>query len=357
MNSNFFLRDKNFCDKISASEKLRGDFMIDPKISVIIPMYNAEKYIRQCLISVLASKFKDYEVIVVDDCSKDNSVAEVEKLLPHFDGRLKILSTEKNSGGAGIPRNIGIKNAAGKYITFVDNDDMILPTTLENFFDVAEFYGADVVYAEKHFVINDDGQINGKNLKVRFFSSIDNLVEVPTLESNYLRERINRFISEKFFYLPWGKFYRRDFLIENKIDFPQMRFSEDLTFSFKCLCLAKKYVRIPHITNIRRELKNSTAKMIIDSQDGVRLWLKILLDNVVILEEFMYELDLKPEDRRDVLKFCIDIHFGMIKNLFQGLKPHEVQEIFNDELQNPELNPKGKNLVAAYLYSERVLTR
>ena len=83
--------------------------MSEPKISVIVPMFNAEKFIRQCLISVLASKFADYEVIIVDDCSSDNSVAEVEKLLPHFNGRLKIIRMEKNSGGAGIPRNIGIK--------------------------------------------------------------------------------------------------------------------------------------------------------------------------------------------------------------------------------------------------------
>ena len=66
-----------------------------PKISVIIPLYNAEKFIRECLVSVLASKFKDYEVLVVDDCSTDNSLAEVRKLLPHFYGRLKIFSTEK----------------------------------------------------------------------------------------------------------------------------------------------------------------------------------------------------------------------------------------------------------------------
>ena len=77
---------------------LEGDLMSEPKISVIIPLFNAERFIRQCLISVLASKFTDYEVIVVDDCSTDNSVAEVEKLLPHFDGRLKILSTEKKFG-------------------------------------------------------------------------------------------------------------------------------------------------------------------------------------------------------------------------------------------------------------------
>ncbi len=331
--------------------------MNEPKISVIIPMYNAEKFIRQCLISVLSSKFKDYEVLVVDDCSTDNSVAEVEKIQSHFGGRLKLLSTEKNSGGAGIPRNVGIKNAAGKYVTFIDNDDMILPTALENFFDVAEFYNADVVYAEKHFILNDGEKLAGENLKVRFFGSLENLVEAPTLESNDLRERISHSISEQFFYLPWSKLYRRDFLLENKIDFPQMRFSEDLTFNFKCLCLAKNYVRIPHITNIRRELKNSTGKMIIDSQDGVRLWLKILLANVAILNEFMRGIDLKSEICRDVFKFCIEIHFDMIKNLFQGLEPHEVQEIFYDELQNPELNPIGKNLVAAYLYATQALNK
>lgn len=131
--------------------------MSEPKISVIIPLYNAEKFIRQCLISVLASKFKDYEVLVVDDCSTDNSVAEVKKLTAHFDGRLKLLSTEKNSGGAGVPRNVGIKNAAGKYVTFIDNDDMILPDALGNFFETAEFYNADVVHTVKNYVFYDAG--------------------------------------------------------------------------------------------------------------------------------------------------------------------------------------------------------
>lgn len=331
--------------------------MNEPKISVIIPMYNAEKFIRPCLISVLASKFVDYEVIVVDDCSSDNSVAEVEKVLPHFDGRLKILSTEKNSGGAGIPRNIGIKNSSGKYVTFIDNDDMILPTALGDFFAVAENFSADVVYAEKFFVSNESDRIDGKNLKVRFFRKTEDLVDAPTLEPNDISTRIRRFIAEKIFYLPWSKFYRRDFLLENKITFPQMRFSEDLSFAFKCLFHAKNYVRIPQITNIRRELKTSASQMIIDSRDGVRLWLKIFLDNVRILEEFMSGLEFFRKNldvRREVQKFCIEIHFGMIKNLFQGLEPREVQEIFFDELQNLDLDSSAKNFVAAYLYAERV---
>ena len=335
------------------------DFLNAPKISVIIPLYNAEHFIRQCLISVLASKFKDYEVLVVDDCSTDNSVAEVEKILPHFDGRLKILHTEKNSGGAGIPRNIGIRNAAGKYVTFVDNDDFILPTTLGNFFEVAENFQADVVYAEKYFVSNSE-TVSGQDLKISFVGAVEDLLDKPTPESHDLRERIKRDIAGKFVIAPWGKLYRREFLTDNKIDFPQMRFSEDMVFCFKCLCLAENYIRIPHVTNIRRELNTSTGRMIVNSQEGVQLWLNALTKNISALDDFTVRLEFfrnNPDVRRAVMKHYIDVHFGMIKNLFQGLQAHEVQKIFYDELQNPALDAKGKNLVAAYLYAERFVAK
>ena len=334
--------------------------MNEPKISVIIPLYNAEKFIRKCLISVLASKFADYEVLVVDDCSTDNSVAEVKKIQPHFDGRLKIFSTEQNSGGAGIPRNVGIKNSRGKYVMFIDNDDFIMPTALTDFFTAAEEFAADVVYAEKFFTF-DDAQVNRQGFNVRFLGELDEQVDKPTLEPDDLRERIQRDLSKKFFVIPWGKLYRREFLIENRIDFPQMRLAEDLTFCFKCLCLAKNYVRIPQITNVRRELDESTGRMIFNSsREGVHVWLNILATNINLLDEFMSGLEffrVNPDCRNDVLNFYADVHFGIMKNLFRDVPKHEVQEIFFDELQNPELNANGKNLVASCLYAERVLTR
>ena len=329
--------------------------MNEPKISVIIPLFNAEKFIRECLISVLASKFDDYEVIIVDDCSTDNSLAEVKKLLPHFGGRLKIFSTEKNSGGAGVPRNVGLKNSSAKYVTFIDNDDMILPDALKNFFDIAEFYQADVVCAERYFVTEKN--LRGKNLKVVLCDSIENLVEAPTPESKNLAERIRRDIDGKFFILPWGKLYRRKFLLDNEIFFPQMRYAEDVTFCFKCLCLAKNYIRIPHMTNIRRGREESTGKMFFDtSAEGVRLWLKIFAENIFLLDEFAGGLKIEPSLRREILAHYIGVHFKMIKNLFAGLEPPEVQKIFFDELQNLEVNQVGKNLVAAHLLTEKFLT-
>ena len=330
--------------------------MIKPKISVIIPMYNTEKYIRQCLISVLASKFRDYEVLVVNDCSTDNSLNEVEKLLTHFDGRLKILSMEKNSGGAGIPRNVGIKNAAGKYVTFIDSDDFILPTSLGEFFNVAENFNADVVHTFRCFLFRDEGGkiFNNTNLNLVNDPSKDFSTK-PYLETKDFRERMKNYVNDKYFWLPWGKLYRRDFLLENKIEFPQIRFSDDMVFCFKCLCLAKNYLCVPFATNIYRVLENSTSRGF-----DRRTWLVTTTKLISLINEFISGLEFfkaNPDVRCAVLKFFIDKHFSFMENAFKSFKAHELQKIFYDELQNPALNADGKNLIAAYLYSERFLTR
>ena len=160
--------------------------------------------------------------------------------------------------------------------------------------------------------------------------------------------------------MPWGKFYRRDFLLDNAIDFPRMKFSEDMVFCFKCLCCAKNYLRVPFATNVHRINKNSVSKKILSSREGVKLWLGVVTVGLQSMNEFTGQLKFfrdNPDVRCDVLKFFIDKHFGMIKNLFQGVPAYDVQKIFYDELQNPALDSGAKNLVAAYLYAERALTR
>ena len=331
--------------------------MNEPKISVIIPLYNAEKYIRECLLSVLASKFQDYELLVVDDCSTDNSVAEVKKLSPYFDGRLKIFSTEKNSGGPGLPRNVGIKNASGKYVTFIDNDDMILPDALGLFFETAELYDAEVLHTEKWLVF--DKEFNSKNLKLEFQGgTAGKFVDEPTLEPYNLNYRMQHLMTGKFYCLPWGKFFRRDFLIKNKIEFPPyMQMGEDVVFCFKCFCLARKYFFVPYVTNIHRVGISSGSHVISGLQEGIILWLKTLSNKIYFLDEFMNRLEFfkdNPSLHYDVLKYCIQEDFGILKIQFQ---PHEWQKILFEGLQSPELNPDGKNIVAAYLYTEKFLKR
>ena len=331
--------------------------MNEPKISVIIPLYNAEKYIRECLLSVLASKFQDYELLVVDDCSTDNSLAEVKKLSPYFDGRLKIFSTEKNSGGPGLPRTVGIKNASGKYVTFIDNDDMILPDALGIFFETAELYGAEVLHTEKWFIFNKE--FNSKNLILDFQGALPGkFVDEPTFEPVDLNYRMQHLMTGKFYCLPWGKFFRRDFLIKNKIDFPaQMQYGEDFVFFFKCLCLAKKYILVPYLTNIHRVGIPSASNSVSGFREIIQSWLKILYLKIGILDEFMRKLEFfkaNPVVHFDVLKWTIDLEFSFLKI---ARNPHEVQSILIEELQNPELNTHGKNFVNACLYNERILNK
>lgn len=335
--------------------------MTKPKLSVIIPLYNAERFIRQCLISVLSSKFQDYEVLVVDDCSTDNSVAEVLKLAPHFDGRLKLLQTETNSGSPGLPRNIGIRHATGEYVTFIDNDDMILPTALGNFVTFADMYKADIVYSEKYFVLDEGKPPTAENFKIAYATTPEDTFDTPTLESSDLRERIRRDTERKFFVLPWGKCYRRDFLLDNGIDFPQTAYAEDLTFCFKCLCLAKNYLHIPNVTNVRRDVKQSISKGLVrTTAEGVRRWLKVFCLNMHMIDEFTGGLDFfkqNPACRQDAFDYYVDVHFDILKDLFIGCAPHEVTKIFCDELQNPELDSAGKNLITACLFMRRALRR
>ena len=86
------------------------------KVSVIIPVFNAEKYLAVCLESLLIQTFTDFEVIIVDDCSTDSSLAIAESYLEKFGGRLKILTLEENTGTPGLPRNVGLEFSQGEYI-------------------------------------------------------------------------------------------------------------------------------------------------------------------------------------------------------------------------------------------------
>ena len=90
------------------------------KVSVIVPVYNAEKYLGVCLESLLIQTLTDFEVIVVDDCSTDASNTVAESYLERFGGRLKIVTLPENTGSGAVPRNVGLGLAGGEYVYFID---------------------------------------------------------------------------------------------------------------------------------------------------------------------------------------------------------------------------------------------
>ena len=230
-----------------------------PTVSVIIPMYNTENYIEECLTSLLSQTLSNIEVIVVDDCSTDNSLAVAENMIPLFESNNKKLitcQTERNSGFPGIPRNSALKIASGEYIYFLDSDDFISETALEELYEVAKEYKADVVHPEGCITCEElDGE-----LELNLASTQKGRpVEEPTLETFDIGKRIDDFIKRR--YLWWGcnKLIRREFLLKNDIKFPQITTFEDFIFSFQCIVCAKNYVRVPFVSYYYRIREGSMS--------------------------------------------------------------------------------------------------
>ena len=231
---------------------------INPEISVIIPMYNTEKYIGECLDSILAQTFQDFEVIIVDDCSTDNSCAVVESYIPKFTKeRLKLNRLEKNSGFAGTPRNTDVRLARGKYIFFVDSDDIITETAFEEMYSVAEKFNADVVSCQKYYITPMNGDVKDKtSLKITFPPNIQ-LVDEPTPLTDDISKRVDALNARRFTWSLWTKIIRRNFIFENNIEIQDM-LGEDAVFTICLLCSNSKFYHVPNVNYIYRRHDNSS---------------------------------------------------------------------------------------------------
>ena len=201
-----------------------------PAISVIIPMYNAEKYIGECLDSILSQTFQDFEIIIVDDGSTDNSCAIIKNF---HDDRIKLAHLKKNSKNYYKPLNLGIEFSRGKYIYFTDSDDFLIKNALEILFEHAEKFQADVVNFTASYQF-DESNKDKKNL----VKMLD--ITEPTFMSENLSERLKFWFHGNFSSPQWYKFVRRDFLIRNEIKFDKVNRSDDLwTYTGNLLYQAK----------------------------------------------------------------------------------------------------------------------
>ena len=265
--------------------------MNSPKISVIIPLYNTEKYIGECLDSLLIQTFQDFEVIVVDDCSTDNSVAVVKSYAEKFGGRLKFFKLKKKSAGGGsLPRNKGLELSRGKYVFFLDSDDAITRTALEELYTLAENFKADVIHCEKFYFVPDEiwhDEFLRRQLKPdNYFTNGRLNVTEPTPLSDDIAERIKILAEGKLIWNFWAQLIRRDFIIENEIMLPDA-VAQDMLFTMCSLCCAKRYVVVPNVINFYRVRENSVTTEKIDFPARLRKWLKVILVDIEYLNEFL----------------------------------------------------------------------
>lgn len=212
-----------------------------PKISVIIPVYNVEQYLRECLDSVINQTLQDIEVICIDDCGTDSS-CEIIREYAQNDARIKIAVHDKNKG-LGAARNTGIKNATGDYLFFLDSDDYLLPEALEMLYSKIISSGSDMVGISALAFADDDSEYTKtRTEKMNPWLDKKNITNYKVTDNNYSHT------IDNFNCVAWGKLYSTKFIKEHNLMFIEQNvIHEDNGFWLKfCAC----YPMISYIDDI-----------------------------------------------------------------------------------------------------------
>ena len=298
-------------------------------ISVVIPMYNAQEYIAECLDSLLIQTFQDFEVIVVDDCSTDDSVAIVESYKEKFEGRLQITQTPKNLGSGGyIPRNLGLNFARGEYVIFVDADDFLLGTALETFYIAAKGDNADIVYTAAHYQLNEPNEVfvmkDGKGKQLLK----EGLEDERALIVDEPKKALNMLIFDRGFTTPWTKFIRREFLIKNRIAFPEVAKAGDHIWTIDIYSHAKRILRLPTpLYFYRRYNSGSISMKKRPTKEQIAYWASAFIEWLTALRKLETESDILKENPA----YCYEATRRDFEWLLKRLK-EELKEATNEEV-------------------------
>lgn len=203
--------------------------MEEIKVSVIVPVYNAEKFLSECLDSLVGQTLQDIEIICVDDGSTDGSFGILQKYEKECP-KVKVLSNPRNMGQP-TSRNKGIAEARGKYIQFVDADDFIEKDAARGLFELAEENRTDMLYMGMKIHMEEGLEVKAVPCGIRG--------EYP---DTYGGKELLQILTEKneFFYYTWSVFYRSSFLKENGLLYRELVCGQGGNFIPRCLCRAKR---------------------------------------------------------------------------------------------------------------------
>lgn len=208
------------------------------KVSIIVPVYNAEKYLERCIESILTQTYEDFECILVDDGSKDGSLLICNKYRQQ-DMRINVI--HKDNTGVSSARNIGIQNASGEYLTFVDSDDELTSSAISDMIEVAETTNCNLVVSDVKRIANNEVKIRKRNVYGKFlYDSEESL-------SFILGGMIDTFQMRSV----WGKLFKTNLIKEYNIQFDEGRpLFEDGVFLLEYIKVAKDIVSIASVVYV-----------------------------------------------------------------------------------------------------------
>ena len=229
-----------------------------PKISIIMPVYNGEHYIHDSVKSILDQTLTDFELIIVNDGSKDNTKAICEGFAEKDD---RIILINQENGGAHRARNNGIKKASGYYYCFFDSDDYIDSRMLEDLYDIITEYKSDLVVCG--FNINTYYNNNEYIVQKYVPYTRDNIVIDNISSKDEFRKLAYLNFDRNMFYPPWNKMYSAKYINDNSIKFP-ITYRDDFPFVMDVIKDIQNvtYVRKPYYNFIRKRSDSETQKYV-----------------------------------------------------------------------------------------------
>ena len=275
------------------------------KLSIIVPVYNVEKYLPKCLESLIKQTLKDIEIICVNDGSMDNSLAILKEFASR-DSRIRIIDNQHQ--GVAKTRNTGIEQSTGEYIGFVDSDDYIDIDFFEKLYNSATKSNSDIAIASI--------------LKHKNFFNIYNAKYTKEETAITIQDKIKLCEDKKhFFFYAWNKIYHSGFIKENNIKFSEGQIYEDVMFAIKALYYSNKIISVYgtkyHYIEHEDSLTKYKDKTGEKEQDLIKAYSE--------LQEFCNSKNIEIPER---LNYYTKENFGFILNLYKGKYQSKIQ-LFN----------------------------
>lgn len=315
-------------------------------VSVIVPVYNSEKYLERCIDSILKQTYKSLNVIIINDGSTDSSYKIAERFSV-LDQRITLIDQENK--GVSAARNKGLENVTGKYVLFVDADDYIESNMIELLVDASEKYNAQIT-SSGLFKEESASDRPGKRLESIAFNSN----EIIVLNNNDLRCVFPEKLNTAVFHSPYAKLYRFDYIKQNHAFFDtEISLGEDYLFNLPLFRNIDKYVYIGRALYHYMIYSNNTLskKFRIDMFE---IYLKLYNSTISILNS--WNIDRKQSDRyiyelffKDMLSvltneaspFNTNTKWGKIQRLRYMTKQKEIRDLTSQKSFRPkEYKPK-----------------
>lgn len=268
------------------------------KVSIIMPVYNAEKHLRECIDSILNQSLRDIELICVNDGSIDNSL-EILETYAQKDERLRIVN-QPNSG-AGVARNVGMKFAQGEYLAFFDCDDIFEYNMLEQMYDKAEKEDLDIVVCRSDALDDKTYKFEERTWTIR-----ENLLPNSDVFS---AQDISRDFFRLFVWWPWDKLYKTSFVKKSGIQFQGLRTTNDLFFVASCMLSARRISTIGSVLAHHRVNDKSSLSMTREAS----WW--CFYKALIALRDFLIVSDNYNRFKIDFINYCLGFALWQVNSI------------------------------------------